>query len=474
MDRSKLNLLWILTNICFFIVGIIFIDSSNLYLVLSIIGAIQLIISVVIYIKQGEKLFSPMIVYVIVMYLFLFGQCLMWLITENYDGRNIIDIYSKSDIVKTQIFTLSSFFFFHLACINVKRKENKNNSLSNKKDIMYSAIRIAGIVLLCISIIPEIVYSIRVFMIGYTQGYIGIYENQAVGLFLKFLNLREFFFPAVVLIFVGDFNQSKFKILKKALIIILILDILIGFYVGSRSDALMQCLGLLLLITTLTNKVITKKTYFKYAIILLVLLSITNVVRNIRTESNKDISSFINAFSEKSGNGLIVETMGEMGGSMATCIETMNLVPEYFNYKYGTSYLYSFTWFLPNSLTNNLSAKASMNNWIDTVRYTGSGWGFSTTGEAYFNFGYYGVIIFLIFGIFAGKYFKGLNNDLLKNNPLELALSLILFSRLLIFSRIDFLSTLPSIIYFYVFVKLFVIIIYYFLNRERKNLNDKI
>lgn len=472
MSKTKSNLLWIFSNLCFLIIGLIFFDSSKFYYCLSILGAAQMVLSIYIYNKQGERLFSPMIVYVIVMYLFLYGQCLMWLITENYDGRNIISIYSKTDIVKTQMFTLISLFFFHIACINVNRKKINNDKLVNKKEILLKSIKEVGLFLIIASIIPEIVFNIRLFIIGYTHGYMGIYENQATGLFLKFLNLREFFFPGLVLLFVGDSKQNNNKLLKKVIIVILMIDILIGFYVGSRADALMQCLGLMLLLTTLTSKKFTKSTYIKYGLVFLVLLSITNVVRNIRTESNKTFSSFINAFSEKSGNGIFVETMGEMGGSMATCIETMNLVPKYFEYKYGTSYLYSFTWFLPESL--NLSDRASMNKWIDSVRYTGSGWGFSTTGEAYFNFGLFGPIIFIVFGLFAGKYFRNLNNNLLKENPLELALSFILFSRLLVFSRIDFLSTLPSIIYFYLLIKIFVLIIYNYNNRGRSLLDDKV
>lgn len=464
MKESKLNIIWIFLNICLMVIGMIFSNSKNLYFILSILGLIQLLVSIIIYKKQGEKIFGPLVIYNIVMYLFLFGQCLMWIITENYNGRNIIKIYSKNEIVSAEIFTLISLFFFHLSCISFKKKEKKNK----RNDVLiYKSIKAAGIIILIFSILPEIIYNIRIFTIGYSQGYLGIYKNQATGLLLKFLNLREFFFPSVIMIFVGDSKESKNKILKKLLIIIIILDIFVGFYVGGRSDALMQCLGLLLLISIINHKKITINTYLKIGVLLFVLLSITNAVRNVRTQSEKNLTTFINAFSEKSGNGLLTETMGEMGGTMSTCIETMKLVPNYYNYMYGTSYLYSFAWFLPEQLTGDITKKASMNNWIDSVRYTGSGWGFSTTAEAYFNFGYYGVFAFLIFGYFAGKNFKQLNNELLESNPLELSLSLILFSRLLIFSRIDFLSTLPSIVYFYICIKIFVLLIFYYKKNKR-------
>ena len=108
---------------------------------------------------------------------------------------------------------------------------------------------------------------------------------------------------------------------------------------------------------------------------------------------------------------MIVGIMGELGGSMATLLETMILVPSNYGHLYGSSYLYALTWLIPGFLTNNVWQKASMNNWIDTVRYTGSGWGFSTTAEAYFNFGFAGVLVFIIVGLAVGKLFKGLDRS---------------------------------------------------------------
>ena len=110
-----------------------------------------------------------------------------------------------------------------------------------------------------------------------------------------------------------------------------------------------------------------------------------------------------------------------------------------------------------------------MNNWIDNVRYTGSGWGFSTTAEAYINFGYYGVVVFLAIGIFVGKFFGRIDRKLYETNPIEFALSFMLFARLLIFARIDFLSTVPSIFYFYICMKIGIKIVYYYLNSKEKN-----
>ena len=190
---------------------------------------------------------------------------------------------------------------------------------------------------------------------------------------------------------------------------------------------------------------------------------IANVVRVIRIMPDRDIATFFEyMFSNKdSSDNMIVGIMGELGGSMATLLETMILVPSNYGHLYGSSYLYALTWLIPGFLTNNVWQKASMNNWIDTVRYTGSGWGFSTTAEAYFNFGFAGVLVFIIVGLAVGKLFKGLDRSFFEKNPVEFALSFILFNRLLIFSRIDFLSAIPTIVYFYFCIKIFIYIIDY-------------
>ena len=451
--RFAVNAVWVFLNTFMLVVGLLLSNSEELYLILSLFGLIQLLTVLILYRIMGEKLFGAITVYTVVMFLFLYGQCLMWLFSSNYSGRNIIDHYTKSQIVETQAFTLFSIFFFHLACLNTARKNIREKCNRN----IYKALIVTGCILLVISIIPEIIFNIRLFTISYNSGYMGVYDNKATGLLLKFLNLREFFFPAVVLIVVGDSQEKKRRKLIWILIAILIFDMLTGLYVGSRGDALMQFLSLMLLKTSLSET----KTNIKNIIILAIIVSIVivaiNVVRVVRSQSNKSMDTYISAIQASSKENIIIDTMGEMGGSMSTCIETMNLVPEKYPFKYGLSYILSFTWFLPEPL-NGIN-EASMNKWIDSVRYTGSGWGFSTTAEAYFNFGKMGVLLFLLFGAFAGRHFRGIDNQLLSENPLEFSLCFILLARLLVFSRIDFLSTLPTIIYFYVLLKLFIIYI---------------
>ena len=465
----KTNTIWILTNLIFALVTYIFFDSNYLYKILSIIGLLQMLLSIYLYKKRGNQLFSLIIVYDVVMYLFLFGQCLMWILTENYTGRSIIEIYSKSIIIKTQIFTLSSIFLFHLASMNVTPKKIKK---FDNRIILLESLKVVGYILLVISFIPEIIYNLHIFKAAYLNGYMGIYSNQVSSIFQKILNLREFFLPSVILIIVGDYKNNKAKNLKKFLILIIVIDVMIAFYVGSRSDALMQILSIILLFSTLKSNKNSKIAYVKYAVLLFILLIIVNIVRIVRIDSNKNVNSFVNAISNYSESSLIVDTIGELGGTMSTCIETMLLVPSKYEFRHGTTYIYAFTWILPNYLTNNLSAQASMNNWLDTVRYTGSGWGFSTTAEAYINFGYFGIFMFLIFGFFAGKYFKGVDSELYYNNPGEFALSFIIFSKLLIFSRIDFLSTLPSILYYYLCIKILILLMFKYI-KKRSMLNEK-
>ena len=462
MSRSMSNFLWVFGNIVLLTVGLAFSGIEKFYFVLAVIGGLQLLLALYIDVKSEKSLFNSLVIYEVVMYLFLFGQCLMWIITEDYSGRNIIDIYDKDLIERAEIFTLLSMFCFHIALFSTKNRTIKNVD-PDRMLRLRAAMYLCGKLLLCITIIPEIVYNIRIFTIAQSMGYSGIYTNQASGILLTFLNLREFFFPAVILTLCGDSKNNK--VLRNILITVIVLDALVSLYVGSRSDAMMQILSLALVLQVIkTDRIKPKKsTIVKFVLLFVGLIMIANVVRVIRIMPDRDIATFFEyMFSNKdNSDNMIVGIMGELGGSMATLLETMILVPSNYGHLYGSSYLYALTWLIPGFLTNNVWQKASMNNWIDTVRYTGSGWGFSTTAEAYFNFGFAGVLVFIIVGLAVGKLFKGLDRSFFEKNPVEFALSFVLFNRLLIFSRIDFLSTIPTIVYFYFCIKIFIYIIDY-------------
>ena len=377
------NLVWLLGNLILLAFGIAYSGLENFYFVLSVIGCLQLLLALFIDVKNEKSLFNPLVIYEVVMYLFLFGQCLMWIITEDYSGRNIIDIYNKDLIEKGEIFTLISMFFFHIALFSTRKITLK--SISHNRTLqLRAAMYLCGKLLLCVTIIPEIVYNIRIFTIAQSMGYIGIYNTQTSSIMQMFLTMREFFFPAVILTLCGDTKNNI--LLRNTFVTVIILDALVSLYVGSRSDAMMQITSLALVLQIIKNDRIKpkKSSIIKFIILFIVLIMTANIVRVIRVMPNRDIATFFDyMFSNKdSSDNMIVGIMGELGGSMATLLETMILVPSNYGHLCGSSYFYALTWLIPGFLTDNVWQKASMNNWIDTVRYTGSGWGFSTTAEA--------------------------------------------------------------------------------------------
>lgn len=468
MNKNTANFIWVFANIIFFTIGLACSEVNNFYLVLSVIGVLQLAIVLFIIIKMEKKLFSPIIIYEIVMYAFLFGQCLLWIITKEFNARSIIKIYSLEIIEKAEIFTLFCMFFFHFALFGTKERKKKILSESQINSIL-SSMYFCGIVFLCVSIVPEIVYNVRIFVIAQTLGYIGIYTTETSSVLQFFLNIREFFFPAVVLILCS--GKLKNYVLRNILICFILADAIVNLYVGSRADAIMQIISFVLMYSIINEDKMKKKSAIKYVVLFIVLILAANVVRIIRTIPGRSIGTFFEYLFSPNllfSDNIFFELIAELGNTMSTLIETMLLVPSQYNYLYGTSYLYALTWILPGFITGNIWMKASMNSWLDTVRYTGSGWGFSTTAEAYFNFGNMGVLVFLIAGVAIAKLLKKLDRPFYQKNPIEFALSFILFNRVLIFSRIDFLSTLPSIVYFYFGIKLLVYFVDSLIKRKEK------
>lgn len=471
LGRNATTLLWIFGNVFLLLAGIALQDSQRFYWVMSVLGALQLLLALTTSVMCEGGLFTPLIIYQVVMYLFLFGQCLIWLFTEETTARNLIELYDNRLIVKAQIFTLGSMFFFHLGLFAQKRRTLKV-AAPNKSAQLRASMFFIGILMLCVTIIPEIVFNVRLFALVQAHGYTGIYETTTGALMNAFLTLREFFFPAVVLVLCGDPKRRKW--LRNALTGAILLDVIVGLYAGSRSDAMMQIISLVLILQILKTdgRKSGSGSVIKYALLFATLIIVANIVRVIRVMPNRDLFTFFeylfNPDTNDSGN-MVLDIMGEMGATMGTLLETMTLVPTSYGFLHGKSYLLALTWLLPGFLSNNAWQAASMNNWIDTVRYTGNGWGFSTTAEAYYNFGDYGILFFLLIGWVAGKLFRNLNRDYFVKNPVEFALSFILFNRLLIFSRIDFLSALPSIVYFYLCIKLAIYFVAYLIRTKGGN-----
>ena len=124
----------------------------------------------------------------------------------------------------------------------------------------------------------------------------------------------------------------------------------------------------------------------------------------VRTEGSRTTN--LDGFKVENNAG--VEAVAEMGSTMFCLIKTMNLVPEKFEYRYGKSYMYSFSSLIPNLGFWDIhpaKREANLSEWLTNALGLSYGTGYSMCAEAYANFGYLGFILFFFWGWFIANVF---------------------------------------------------------------------
>jgi hypothetical protein len=153
-------------------------------------------------------------------------------------------------------------------------------------------------------------------------------------------------------------------------------------------------------------------------------LLMTPVLADLRsTHTYGQIS--ISAIRESASQASLGSALNELGGSVEIVATTLRDIPAKEPYRFGATYLMYLRAIVPNPGLQRRSAEdvhgkgaleegmlnVPPHEWasikilgIDNALYRGEGVGFSAVAEPYFNFGYFGVVVFfLLLGVFLAR-----------------------------------------------------------------------
>ena len=133
---------------------------------------------------------------------------------------------------------------------------------------------------------------------------------------------------------------------------------------------------------------------------------------------------------------------------MFPLINVMLLVPDSYPFRFGTSYLYSFTTVIPNLgmwKIHPAVSKANLGIWLKDVLGLRYGPGFSFAAEAYINFGWFGIIVLFILGGFYGWFFSLVDKK--QDNPAILVFVFTVFVLVTMTTRNSFVGTVRAFLY---------------------------
>lgn len=440
--------------------------------IMGMLGIVQLLYSIYSWSKITNSVIAPYIIFLVSAYIFTFGQSMLYVFDKVSPERDLTKIFSAASIMPAQYLTLIFLIFFHIGGILSCRKKKAFGDgalglISSLEDNIrlnqINGIRAVGKLFLCISAIPYLIERFTIFFVVLSYGYTGIYmQEEKIGIFNMINILSQYFIPGVLCMLLVENSKNK----RYFFIALLIIEACFWLFTGGRSNGAI-IVSILLMYYHICIKSIRLKQSIVVAVIGFFFVALLGVISENRSESNV---SFSKSLSESFNNSnAFYSAISEMGGSMYPMITTMELVPNRYDYKYGTSYLYAATSVIPNLGFWDLHPAmkyGNMNDWLQKAMDLNYGPGFSIVAEAYINFGNYGFLVMLLMGYLFGLIFNIDIRD--KRNPLLIVLSFVFCYLVIKTVRNSFLATARSI--FYYIIPIYLIVVYMY----RGRLNSRI
>jgi len=169
------------------------------------LGLLQIVYSIVSWIKRGNQFVSPYVIFLIALYVFSFGQSFLWAFglepertLVGYQGITILSIFNA------QVLTLIMLALFHVGASFYLTRQKRGKNISYMGTDYSKRLKQIGWSLFLLSLGPYITETINDMILSLTKGYGAIYEGEsAVGLDNWSGFLAGYFIPSVICLFIA-------------------------------------------------------------------------------------------------------------------------------------------------------------------------------------------------------------------------------------------------------------------------------
>lgn len=335
-------------------------------------------------------------------YIYTFGQYLLYCLDIEIQRQyTILNTFTPREINSAAIYILLNIIVFHASVLVFnKRIVGKNKEELKSKD--KKAFKLTACMLLLVTFVCELMVLVFKIKINMAQGYsVALRTNYSgAGSFSYIINfLSTLFLPSVF----ATFIVSKGK--KENKLVWLIYTIYLGGYFmsGSRFEAIISLAGVLLLYNFYYKRVNIKKTTFIFAIGLVVLY-LCSIMSNMRIIQNygktMDFATIITeAVDVTNEENFIADVVSTAGMQVLTVTAVYNNCPSNESFTYGMYYLGGLVRVIPNIFGgDNPLITASIDKIFRQYLTKTYGMGSSFIIEAYYNFGWLGILMMIIYG----------------------------------------------------------------------------
>lgn len=415
------------------------------------LGLLQFVFVFCSWMSCGKKIISPYFIFIIVLYVFSFGQSLLYPFGLICEKRDLYETYanlyhfSVKDIYMAQLQTLLMLNVFHLGGLrsSTKIKNSLDNFQNEWDEVQLLRLKHIGWFFFCISIIPFSYDTIMDMIQSMTYGYGSLYGTSAkVGFDNAASFVAALFIPSVISLFIVYSNDTTIRRFLVGIILLVVVAILLT---GGRSHAVIL-LSILVVLYEYFVKPFSKKMLVIGALCGIFLLQLLAFIAATRTSSHGLTIENMD-FSDNS----VVEAVSEMGWSQFCLIESMKIVPDQQDFRFGRSYFYAFTSVIPNMgfwEYHPAKTESNLGEWLSDYLGTSFGTGFSMCAEAWVNFGVLGFLLFYLWGLMLGSLFGRIEETICVGNVALSAFILILFWFSLTIPRNAFLNIVRAVFYY--------------------------
>lgn len=389
------------------------ISYSTMIRTFSFLGVVQYFIIVQRYSKNTNNLLNQYTFFFSSYFLFSFGQIALFLFGIEYDKFNLLIRFEQHEIIAYSLFYLFSTTFLALGTIKMTKSKNpKNISLKNTSDTNLNIkLKRLALILFVVSAPVYVYILLNYITISLTVGYSSIYDsNHQTNLPQILTSLEMFFIPSLFMLT----YSYKENFLMSKIIKVMFLLVTIGLLMtGSRSRAFALVLTMVFYYSDYIRS-LKLINIIPFLVVIIMFVSLIPSIQKFRNEPVRDFATLIEVL-EKNGDesNVIVDTVGEMGGSMQPWLLVNRLIPSQYGYGYGISYISSFLAIIPSKLTFGISFSsfAQLSTWLQNAANMNYGPGFSMLAESQYNFGIFGPIMMFFIGkiyylMISDKYLK--------------------------------------------------------------------
>lgn len=437
-------------------------DEVLLY---SKLGVMCLIINLIVWKAHNHRILCPYVFFYLALAVFCLGQSYAWGLGLLDGERNLLYSNPYGSLLYSIVYSINALNLINFgACIVTTGSVRVDNTVHLQEDDnenKLKAFSLAAKIIFYISIVPFIIKSFLQVATAYVYGYgdatDDILGNSSVGYIIQLI--ANMFMPALVVL-LGE--KLILKRNDKFLLIICIISTFPTFYTGGRSPGVMMILAIFSTYILFKQDKIKWTSIIFYLVMGYIALVIISTIKDFRYISGKTVSSFFKLFGDHFVDA-VKSILYELGWNLSSLVYTKNVVPSYYNYKYGLSYFWGLLNGIPNVLGqwgDNVNKYSALSDWLTNLRNTGSGTGYTLIAETYINFGSFGLTVNLLWGFLVGKY---LHKDIYKTEgriQIVNCFMILLFLSVVLKSlvRSDISNTIRTVLYsmlpFYIIYRL--------------------